>query len=109
MKTYVDLGKAIYIKGQHIPKDPINSDYSLFLEEQKDGRATLVPYTPPPKAWSDIRAERDVLLRESDWIAMPDVQHPQKEAWLEYRQKLRDLPSAFHTAADVIWPTPPGK
>jgi len=109
MKKYIDLDTIIRYKELTIPKDGANKDYQLFLSEQSQGIAELVPYTPPPIAWSDIRAARDLLLRQSDWIALPDVQHPQKEAWLEYRQKLRDLPTTFNSAVDVIWPVPPGQ
>ncbi|SVA49495.1 uncharacterized protein METZ01_LOCUS102349 [marine metagenome] len=40
----------------------------------------------PPKEW------RDQELKETDWIAQtPD--HPQRDAYLTYRTKLRDWPS----------------
>jgi hypothetical protein len=45
-----------------------------------------------------LKRERDILLQKSDVYALPDFPHsaPEKrEEWLEYRQKLRDLPSTY--------------
>lgn len=43
---------------------------------------------------SIVRIERDKLLKESDVYALPDFPHKTtKEAWLVYRQQLRDLPN----------------
>jgi len=53
------------------------------------------------------RAERDRLLRESDWAALPDV--PASEAWLTYRQALRDVPQQSGFPDSVEWPTPPNE
>ena len=41
----------------------------------------------------EMREERDKLLRESDHTALPDF--PQREAWLSYRQELRNFPSIW--------------
>lgn len=51
-----------------------------------------------------FRVERDALLKESDVYVLPDFPHktPEiKEAWLKYRQALRDA------TKDQILPTPP--
>ncbi len=55
----------------------------------------------------DVRLERDRLLRESDWASLPDV--PASEAWLAYRQALRDVPQQSGFPDDVDWPTPPNE
>ena len=34
---------------------------------------------------------------------------PSKEAWLTYRQALRDLPQNFETPEEVVWPELPNK
>ena len=41
----------------------------------------------------EMRQERNRLLSETDYTALPDF--PQREMFLEYRQKLRDLPSVW--------------
>jgi hypothetical protein len=40
-----------------------------------------------------MREERNKLLQESDYRALPD--YPNRKAWLSYRRKLRDLPSVW--------------
>ena len=58
--------------------------------------------------WRIIRAERDRLLAETDWMANSDV--TMSAANKTYRQKLRDLPSdqsSKKTFADITWPTKP--
>jgi hypothetical protein len=86
---------------------------------------------PPPYPWAQVlaemtkieteiafealRAERDARLAKSDFVMFPDVQVPNKDAWLSYRQALRDLPSTAHPALvagvldpeSVCWPPLP--
>jgi hypothetical protein len=60
----------------------------------------------PVLTWSDIRAERDRLLLESDWTQTFDSSVRGDPAWLEYRQALRDITNAA-SPADVVWPVKP--
>jgi len=59
--------------------------------------------------WLKIRDTRDQLLRNSDFTQVNDIPFDQttKDAWIAYRQSLRDLPNTFTNADDVIWPTEP--
>jgi len=54
---------------------------------------------------TNIREKRNSLLSQSDWTQMPDVNMSQdrKQAWVEYRQALRDLPALD----SVVWPSVP--
>ena len=64
-----------------------------------------------------LRRERDWLLNKTDKYIIPDFGHPSeevKQAWLTYRQALRDLPANSTPQLDsngnltnVTWPTPP--
>jgi hypothetical protein len=61
-----------------------------------------------------LRIERDRLIQQTDWRATVDYPNPDKQAWLDYRQALRDLPETADPQLDengqltnVIWPTPP--
>lgn len=58
--------------------------------------------------WIVIRDQRDALLRESDWTESSRRLTPeQKQAWIDYRDALFDLPdtqSDVQTLADIIWP-----
>ena len=58
---------------------------------------------------SQVRRQRDGLLRESDWTQLPSgpLTDEQKEAWDTYRDELRDLPSIYSRVSDVIWPNDP--
>jgi len=42
-----------------------------------------------------MRQERNRLLQESDYRALPDFPSANKEAWLSYRQALRDFPTVW--------------
>ena len=61
-----------------------------------------------------LRQKRNQLLAVTDWRATVDYPNPDKQAWLDYRQALRDLPETADPQLDengqltnVIWPTPP--
>lgn len=62
----------------------------------------------PISTWTTIRSQRDLLLDDSDWAVMPDATpKPSKDAWLTYRQALRDIPQNFQTPEEVVWPEKP--
>lgn len=52
----------------------------------------------------DRRIERDALLAASDWTMLADVPGKDYEAWVEYRQALRDLD---YRDPGVVWPEAP--
>jgi hypothetical protein len=56
-----------------------------------------------------LRSERDGLLAESDWIVSKsyEQQNPVPDEWVDYRQKLRDLPTQQNFPYDIIWPLKP--
>ena len=108
MKTYIDCVDLIRYNELGIPKDPANRHYQQFLEEQAKGEAVLVPHVEPTPTWEQIRAQRDQLLVQSDWTTLPDATpKPSKEAWLTYRQALRDITKTHQSPEAVIWPTKP--
>jgi hypothetical protein len=41
----------------------------------------------------EMREERNQLLQESDYRALPDF--PQRDKWILYRQSLRDFPAVW--------------
>jgi|TARA_R100000084_G_scaffold52055_1_gene21664 hypothetical protein len=57
------------------------------------------------KAWSDLRAERNRLLAETDWWALSDITMTDEER--SYRESLRDLPANTTDPANPVWPTKP--
>jgi hypothetical protein len=107
MKIYIDHTNTLFFEEKWIPKDPSNTDYQQFLEEQKNGEAQSVPYTPV-LTWEEIRAQRNALLQETDWTALTDVgEVTNKKDWVEYRKKLRSLPLDYPTPESVVWPQKP--
>jgi hypothetical protein len=61
----------------------------------------------PPLTWQEIRYRRNSKISKTDWIFAPDVNISNKEAWLTYRQALRDVPQNFSSPEEVVWPTEP--
>jgi len=41
----------------------------------------------------NMRQERNQLLKDCDFRVLPDYPHTNKEAWIIYRQELRDFPA----------------
>jgi hypothetical protein len=109
MKKYIEYKNVITDEEGtlNIPKDPSNRHYQQFLEEQKRREAELIPYIPPALTWEQIKAERNQLLLQSDWTDLPNTPLANKEAWLNYRQALRDVTKTFSKPEDVIWPQKP--
>jgi len=69
---------------------------------------TWVKIIDTQNKWIQVRAQREELLKQSDWVSLPDVTMPEnlKQLWFNYRQQLRDVtdqPDPYH----IIWPTPP--
>lgn len=60
-------------------------------------------------AMSQIRAQRNKLLSQSDYTQMVDNPDPKKAEWATYRQTLRDLPSTIFGDPRTFseWPTDP--
>ena len=57
-----------------------------------------------------LRSKRNMFLDQSDKYIVADYPHPSPEArqaWLDYRQALRDLPANTEDPANPVWPTPP--
>lgn len=57
-----------------------------------------------------VRLRRDRLLAACDPMALPDYPHADeaaRQAWLDYRAALRDVPAQAGFPGDVALPTPP--
>ena len=55
------------------------------------------------------KIQRSEMLASSDWTQLPDVPLDTKNAWLNYRQSLRDITAQEGYPFNVVWPVPPGK
>jgi len=61
-----------------------------------------------------LRQQRNQLLQQTDWRATVDYPNSDKQAWLDYRQALRDLPETADPQLDengqlinIVWPEEP--
>ena len=57
--------------------------------------------------WSEVRQSRNAALADSDWTAVKD--RTMSQAWIDFRQALRDIPQDHASANDAAdnWPEPP--
>ena len=63
------------------------------------------------KDFREIRKERNRLLQETDWIVIREREQAGTvhnfEAFMKYRQELRDIPTKYNKVSLVKWPTKP--
>ena len=85
-----------------------------YIEDNTVYTIDVEPLTPEEIAfntesqWSKIRSQRDTLLAACDWTQLPDVplDTEQKQAWVTYRQALRDVTSQADPY-NIEWPVAP--
>ena len=60
-------------------------------------------------AWTSLRAQRNQLLKDSDWTQGNDspLSTESKSAWAAYRAALRDLPNVTSDPTSPVWPSVP--
>lgn len=60
-------------------------------------------------AATNVRAQRDQLLKESDWVSIRsnDLGEPVPDYWITYRQSLRDITAQEGFPHSVEWPLKP--
>lgn len=58
--------------------------------------------------WDIVRRKRDYLLKITDWTLIPGSTVDQ-QAWVTYRQILRDLPQTYgeDNLKSLVWPKQP--
>ena len=71
--------------------------------------ANTAANAPVVETEESVRAQRDLILAETDWTVLPDS--PLSDAkiaeWKTYRQALRDLPANTTDFANPTYPTEP--
>ena len=87
------------VKGQ---KDPETGEITLQEDPAKVQAKTQAQ-------WSQLRSQRDTLLTASDWRVLPfaPLTPEAQQAWVTYRQALRDLPGLTEDPTQVTWPQVP--
>lgn len=68
-----------------------------------------VPEPTTEEIAAGVRMERDMLIGQTDYLAMPDypLTDDEREALTQYRQALRDLPQAEGFPTAMEWPSVP--
>lgn len=61
----------------------------------------------PGSPWTELRRNRDILLAETDWSQLEDVNAETKATYATYRQALRDLPANTVDPENPVYPTKP--
>jgi hypothetical protein len=74
--------------------------FGAYISPEEEAAALLAEQT------AQMRATRNELLTSCDWTQVADAPID-KEAWANYRQSLRDLPSQEGFPNEITWPTEP--
>ena len=89
----------------------INGNRVQFTAEEeaaRDAEEQAWADGAPARALADLRAKRNRLLAETDYLALSD--NTLSDAMKTYRQDLRDLPAGKDTVEkceNATWPTKP--
>jgi hypothetical protein len=89
----------------------INGNKVQFTAEEeaaRDAEEQAWADAAPARALADLRAKRNRLLAETDYLALSDV--TMSDDMKTYRQNLRDLPAGKDTVEkcqNATWPTKP--
>ena len=72
------------------------------ITDRQNAEAAWLASQPSPLevAMQDLRARRNKALADSDWTQLPDVgfNAAERNAWMIYRQALRDITNNIETA-----------
>ena len=103
---------------EDIKKQMIGSDtYKSFKGETYTQEEFKTRYDEVEQDYSinKLRVERNVLLKDCDWVMMSDLNLENKDKWILYRQELRDMPETLPSVEtdfagnliDVVFPVKP--
>lgn len=96
------LADRLRCDGAELPFNVLGS-----YEISEDNSLAPAPAIDVNALASEIRNERDRLLKETDWSQVVDAPQTIKDKWSPYRQALRDVPQQSGFPTDITWPTPP--
>ena len=74
-------------------------------EEEAQKAADIAEKNSPERKWAKIRADRDQLLKDSDFTQLEDSPK-NKLAWKTYRKALRDITDQ-PDPDNITWPVAP--
>lgn len=84
------------------------NEESLEMYLREDGHP-LGEFKKDADFAAEVRAKRNALIAETDYMAMPDYPLPEekRQAMLAYRQALRDVPEQVGFPRQIDWPEKP--
>jgi hypothetical protein len=87
--------------------------FTAAEEAAKDAEETAWANGAFDRAMADLRAKRNRLLAESDFVMLEDapIAEGDKAAWQTYRNRLRNITNGMDDITDIEnteWPTKPG-
>lgn len=90
-----------------IDKKTHGHTYTVELVESEWTQVWQIAQLPLAQAEANIRAHRDYLLQDSDWVVARSYERgePVPLDWAAYRQLLRDVTLQNGFPYAVIWPT----
>jgi hypothetical protein len=88
-------------RNMHIPCSVGNTQFDEIVM----AGTSIADYVAPAATWDSVRAERNQLLKDTDWQASSD--YTMSDAQKTYRQALRDLPSTNSDPTKIVFPDAP--
>ena len=83
----------------------------MTSEEENEIRAIQDAYDDAAAKLEDLRAVRDGMLSNSDWVVIKEREEGGSVSnfadWKTYRQALRDITNSATSLDDVTWPEKP--
>lgn len=74
--------------------------YLVHVDEESSRNRLIV-------GWQRLKNWRNITLRETDFREFDSYTKEDKQAWVEYRQALRDLPEQGDDPWQIVLPIPP--
>ena len=105
IKWQDDIGDAEEILGA----DGKSQDPKVYVQSHFVGDDSAKDARLLAAEWVKIRAERDRLLAETDWMMLSDT-GTVSAAWKNYRKALREIPQSQDSVkkfSDIKWPDKP--
>lgn len=101
---YANAGHTTIFDDNRNMSIPCVTGNTQFDEIEAAGTA-IADYVAPAATWDSVRAERNQLLKDTDWQAGTDV--TMSDAQKAYRKKLRDLPATNADPTKIVFPDAP--
>ncbi|HEX7906750.1 MAG TPA: phage tail assembly chaperone [Paraburkholderia sp.] len=111
----------------HCTQSDTPDQWAQLQQLLEAGELTVAPYVAPQapsgaelaaSRADDARAQRDLLVSQCDWVVnrhrdqidagvTTSLTSTQYQAWLTYRQSLRDIPKQSGWPSNITWPPVP--